>query len=401
MTGIHPHSHWYLVKVTVITTTDHNVGDDFVREGILHLLSQLADIQVASIHKHLPITARPAWRALLTRKGRSLLSSLPGVSALGLTRRVDARLPLNRRTDKVLNSDLLVQCGTPVYWLHGQNSCAANEWFAPLVRRRWLQVRERVPLLNVAGGTCQTFHSDGAEFARSEETLEYIQEFFDLCSLTTVRDPLALSVLQHADRSAEVIPCPSLFAADRLRVSGERPEFVVLNYMRGGGHYAYGEKPTARNWERTFLIFVSRLPCDEKYKFVCHTPEEAAELRRIMPKRDVLCFNTPREYLAVYARAKYGIVNRVHAAFAMAGFGRPCHVIGNDSRVRMMEAIGLSSSDAEGTTPERLADEFDRLRSTWTEYGKTLARIKIESRETYLRLMKPIVGSVSNCGRPN
>ncbi len=40
------------------------------------------------------------------------------------------------------------------------------------------------------------------------------------------------------------------------------------------------------------------------------------------------------EYLRFYSRAKFGILNRVHGAFAMASFGRPSIVIGNDSRAK-------------------------------------------------------------------
>ena len=46
------------MRVTLITTIVHNVGDDFVREGILHLLDSIGVLDgVEFIHKHSPITA--------------------------------------------------------------------------------------------------------------------------------------------------------------------------------------------------------------------------------------------------------------------------------------------------------------------------------------------------------
>ena len=47
--------------VTFITTIDHNVGDDFVREGIKYLLRQIfkgKELSFQYIHKHSPITVR-------------------------------------------------------------------------------------------------------------------------------------------------------------------------------------------------------------------------------------------------------------------------------------------------------------------------------------------------------
>ena len=44
-------------KTSIITTVDHNVGDDFVREGLLYLLSSAGLVEdVELIHKHSPVT---------------------------------------------------------------------------------------------------------------------------------------------------------------------------------------------------------------------------------------------------------------------------------------------------------------------------------------------------------
>ena len=49
------------MKISIITTVDHNVGDDFVREGIKYLLRQYfanQELIFENIHKHSPITTR-------------------------------------------------------------------------------------------------------------------------------------------------------------------------------------------------------------------------------------------------------------------------------------------------------------------------------------------------------
>ena len=46
-------------QVCLISTLHHNVGDDFVREGILCLLREvIGEFKAKVIHKHFPVTVR-------------------------------------------------------------------------------------------------------------------------------------------------------------------------------------------------------------------------------------------------------------------------------------------------------------------------------------------------------
>ena len=62
--------------------------------------------------------------------------------------------------------------------------------------------------------------------------------------------------------------------------------------------------------------------------------------------------------LKFYRRARFGITNRVHAAFALASFGRPSFGIGIDNRVRMLEEIGLPFAFVGDADGERLWAEY-------------------------------------------
>ena len=61
--------------------------------------------------------------------------------------------------DRILRADCVVQSGAPVYWCHPTTHCADNEWFVPLVRRRFRD-RPGKLLLNLAAGSCQRYHDD-------------------------------------------------------------------------------------------------------------------------------------------------------------------------------------------------------------------------------------------------
>ena len=53
--------------IAIITTVDHNVGDDFVREGLKYILRKhfvLEELNFLHIHKHSPITSRYGFEKL-------------------------------------------------------------------------------------------------------------------------------------------------------------------------------------------------------------------------------------------------------------------------------------------------------------------------------------------------
>ena len=104
------------MKISIITTVDHNVGDDFVREGIKYLLKKFfknENIEFNNIHKHSPITARYGYENFRN---------------LRLSKILDNTIPKNCSKDKVLEADILVQSGAPVYWCHESAGSRRRSW---------------------------------------------------------------------------------------------------------------------------------------------------------------------------------------------------------------------------------------------------------------------------------
>ena len=97
-------------------------------------------------------------------------------------------------------------------------------------------------LVNLAAGTCQEYYSDGLEFLNCAKDLVYIREFHNLAVVNTARDALSKKVLNSIGLDAKVIPCSSIFAIDENKLKPERGDFIAINYMRGGGHYPFGQK---------------------------------------------------------------------------------------------------------------------------------------------------------------
>ena len=335
------------MRVALITTLQHNVGDDFVREGIKYLIKKSAstdDVRFASIHKHSPITARYGFE-----KYRRFQKY----------EKLDRLLPLKLTRDRILESDMVIQCGAPIYWCHDEVNahCCDNEWFTPLVERRLVKI-EKARFLNIAGGSCQKYRSNGTEVC--ERCKIYMRELYDASSLTTLRDDLAQNMLMNAGADAPVIPCPSLFAVDEHHIKPETGDYVVLNFMDIAGHYSF-QSIDATAWRRTFQRFYERIKNTTRLVFVCHDAQELEFAHSFDPDVETFHSDNYVDYLHCYARARFGIVNRLHAAYALAGLGKPSLVIGNDSRTLMAKQIGLKYLYVDDVTVDMLDYHFDRL----------------------------------------
>lgn len=380
-----------MTKVTIITTVQHNVGDDFVREGILHLLQKrFRTVRETLIHKHIPACVRPEF-AWLHDMGldRSIDKLRPDLTK-NLTDRVDAVLPIFPWSDRLRNCDVLVQSGAPVYWTHSTGDCSDSEWWGPLIERRWLPTAGVRPFLNLAGGTCQHWGSDGSEFAGKAKLLDFIRRFYDVTALTTVRDELSVRVVALAGRTVTALPCTSIFAVNRLKIDPGVGEYTVLNYMPGGGHWAFGQPIDAKRWESTFRDFARTLATRGRCILACHDLKELKAAKSLLPGFEVFYSKDYTEYLKFYSKARWGIMNRVHGAFALASLGKPAVVVGTDSRAEMAGMIGLRAVFVNDASPQWLNDQAERLESETATFPQEMSRRKTEAEEKYLALLQAV-----------
>jgi len=360
------------MKIAIITTVDHNVGDDFVREGIKYLLRKKLKhekIEFQNIHKHSPITTRYGYENF--RNSR-------------LSRKIDNIIPKSWTKDRILEAEILVQSGAPVYWCHEADGshCYQNEWYKPLIRERFLK-NKKAKLLNLAAGTCQTYHSNGSEFC--EKCNAYIKEFFGLADVTTVRDSLAKVIFKKLDLEVQVIPCSSIFAIDEHGLENEGEEYVVVNYMRGGAHYTFSQKIDFEKWEMEFKRFYFELKENERVIFSCHNQKEVEEALNLDPKAEIFYKKDDYlEYMKFYSKAKFGFMNRVHGAFLMASYGKPSIVIGNDSRATMVEEIGLKHYYVNDVDYELLNKEYQFLKSGADNFADRFKIIKERAFKNYM-----------------
>ncbi len=362
-----------MTTTTYITTTSHNIGDDFVREGLIHLLEQ-AGVKGKNlfVHKHSPITATYGLEWI--RKNKISKHLTPITKILRLKNRID-------------DADLLIQSGAPIYWCHpGESHCSTNEWFEPLIKGLFINSRRNRKFFNLGGGSCQTYFSDGSEFLKCEKCLSYIKELYDICDLTILRDALAQNILSRTGRHAKVLPCPSIFAKSRFGFNSfsQGGDYIVLNFMENGGHFTFGQKIDSLAWETAFKQLVSSTEKMGKVVIACHTKEESSLAARIAPSTErFLIPNDHVGFIKFYSRAKWGILNRVHGAFMLASFGKPAAVIGSDSRARMIENLKLPSYYVNDVPTIGVDTIIDAVLSKTKNYHEEIQQISTTAQQNY------------------
>ena len=330
-------------KVCLISTLEHNVGDDFARAGIVSLLREIyGPFEERVLHKHFPLAVRgQTWAQLdlLTRDLPNYLSWRRRLAGL-----IDL-LPVNPRADMILDSDLIVQCGAPVYWINEFSKCSEAEWLA-MVTRRWRLCEPMPPFMNLAAGACQPWGSDGSEIVADQDCRQFITEFTRDTVLTTTRDPLAHAIVLACGHDVPLLPCTSIFAPALAGISPRQGEFVALNFMHGGGHYDFAGGNAAAKWQEAFCAEARRLAAAEPCLMVCHNKDEHAVAARLLPEIPRFLSRNWRDYLDVYSRCTLAVVNRVHGAVVAAAMGKRVFLTGNDSRLltaSMVPGIGVFS----------------------------------------------------------
>ncbi|WP_395736454.1 polysaccharide pyruvyl transferase family protein [Prosthecobacter sp.] len=370
---------------------NHNVGDDFVRMGIISLLqSVLGDFHTTVIHKHFPAAVRGRLWQQIDRMTRGLSNRFDWRARLS---RVVDFLPSNAARDQVLSCDLLVQSGAPMYWKNRWSTCAQTEWFAPLVEKRWRQISLRAPLLNLGAGSCQAWGSDGSEIVSDPDCHSFIDRFTRWSSLTTVRDKLAHSIVSQCGHDVPLLPCPAIFAPGALNIEGRPGQYIALNYMPYGGHYDLADRgaEARQKWETVFCKTAHDLARQHACLLICHDRTELQLAQRLLPEIPRFHSDDWRDYLHAYSRCSSAVVNRVHGAVVAAVMGKQVLLTGNDTRL-------LMAAEVPGVTVHPVQEVWDSFDERVADLLRLPAREQpaafLETtRSRYLELLRPILSA--------
>lgn len=365
------------MRIGLITTLDTNIGDDFIREGIYHLLKEVfkeEQLEFVIINKHNPFTVYPTGHPIQLR---DLANHLPVFN--NPVKNTIETLFSKIGYSKFDNCDLIVQCGAPVFW----PNCSENEWAKPLWHDIVGRLFEKVPVLNLAAGTCYPWEKQPEALEPSNDVI-YIKSILGYCRLTTVRDQLARSICKSLGSEVPLFPCSAFLAARGRKAELKESDYIFVNYMAGGGHFEWEQGIDASQWESTVKQLISKFGKRHKMAFLCHDEKEAILANKIAPGLTVFYPKTVMEYFDCVSHAKFGICNRMHASVGMAGMGIPSIAVCTDTRLLMVAELGLPVHYVKNVDAFMLEEEVETALKSPESEKERLLLLQAKTWDMYL-----------------
>jgi hypothetical protein len=358
------------LKIGLITTLDTNIGDDFIREGISNVLRKLFkkdNVHFFPVNKHLPLTVYPRWHP-------ARLSDIPFPFFREQTRGLIEKYTSQLGHSCFDNCDLIVQCGAPVFW----PNCHANEWAVPLWDHVIGRICDKIPVLNLAAGSCYPWERQPSTIDNSSDA-QYMGRILGYCKLTTVRDRLAQIICKYFGIDVSLIACSAFLAAGDEVAKVSTNGYILINYMTGGGHYDWEQHIDAGIWQQSVNELVSRLRRRHKVAFLCHDAKELLSARQLFSDLPAFLPKTTSEYFNLAGTAKFGICNRMHASVGMAALGIPSIAVCTDTRLLMVETLGLPCFYVKDANADNLEHNTELLLSRQSNEQERIIALRSET----------------------
>lgn len=326
-----------VIKVAIITTLDHNIGDDFVRVGIQELTNNLLkgqDYRYVLINKHDPMSAFNIvspnyYLKFLTR-------FLPGM--------------LRKFTEDFLafvfwwghrfkSCDFIIQSGAPVYF----KGCNKTEWSYIIWKKAiaYSKYKNGPVLMNIAAGSCYVI---GSQFNQNiqEGEKRFIKLISDSCKINTAREKFAEEIVKISGGSSKLLPCTAFLAGRGFISSANSDSPILINFMPVGGHYDFKGNINTLKYMEEFNELIVELSKKHKLVFVAHGQEEFDFNKKHFNRYEHFYPKSVNEYIDIASSVKFAVTNRLHCSVLLAGLGIKSYAIGNDTRLLMLDELDLN-----------------------------------------------------------
>ncbi len=379
--------------IGLVSTLGVNIGDELIREGILHLLTKRLGNQsweTIVINKHQPWTITPWWHP---ERLEPVVSRLRGLRRWLLP-------ALLKMSDQMWRSrldacDAIIQCGMPVFWM----GCATSPWTRAVWRNTLIPQAANRPVLNLAAGSCFGW----GNLPKAPEALgadgDFIRQVTQACTLSTARDTLTESIFQWSGQTVPLLPCAALLAARHRGAAGsaavkdisQADGRILVNYMRGAGHYDLDGRGDPAAWEDGFRKVLQDLRRMGKVAFLCHNTSERFDAERLkLPDEPCILPEKVEEYGQAVAGARAALCNRLHASVVLAGMGIPSVAVGNDSRLLMVRELGLTAHSVGEVSCETLSSEMEAVLNARATERERLQHLADTTEQAYLGLLDKV-----------
>lgn len=368
-----------MVRVGLITTVRTNIGDDFIREGIVTVLGRVfggRTVRAVLVNKHKPMTVYPRWHPC------RWVESLPRGKGVG--RRILGQALSRHGLTYFDKCDAIIQCGAPVLW----PGCHECEWAEPL----WYQVVgrlfEKTPVVNLAAGSCYPWERQPQEVS-CERDEQYLRRVLSYCRLTTVRDSLAKVLCNSLGFEVPLLPCTAFLAGN---AADNRPRLIsggtiLINYMSGASHFDWGQGIDRLDWQRKLGELLRRLKKRHTVVFLCHNRTEYRLAEQLDPTLTRILPNNTKQYVELVRGASAALCNRMHACVALASLGIPSVGVGTDTRLLMLSEIGLPALYVKDVTVDELEDRLENFVRNHRAERERLVALQSQALANYIQLV--------------
>lgn len=241
------------------------------------------------------------------------------------------------------------------------------DWTDALWKKRINKLGKKVIIFGV--GSCQPYHDDGFGLV-NPVMKQFAEETAKNALLITVRDIVASNYLSYYSIKHTMLPCPSIFARKNLQVNIGHKEYIVINFMKLGGHYMFDKKIKVKKWLKTIKKFYRWLTDEKKERviFSCHEEKEKQLQEHYFPKSESFISDKYQDYVDFYSKAKYAFINRVHAGMTIYSCRSPVLIIGTDSRAKTIELVGMPNEFVNDINFEKLRYYYNIFRNKTFDY---------------------------------
>jgi hypothetical protein len=371
------------MKILLISTLTHNPGDEFIRFGVEHVLRQVfPSAAFRPIHKQDPRTLFAGFE----RRAKT-----PHRLVSPLLYRLYSVVHCHSNENYLDTADVVVFAGSPFIWRSAArlfpSTCANAEWIAPTWHRLFNEL-EGKPVFNLAAGTSAFTTRQFETILTNSKVSGFLKRAILRTELTTARDVNTKEILAALGHQTEVLPCLSLLAAKGAGLTGDIPEYVVINFMPAAAPSGRAQRGEPSKWIETISTVVPEIEKRHPVVFVSHFEDEHEAAAKYFPGRPRFYSKDPIELMKVYSKAIYGICNRVHSGAAIASFARPVISIGGDLRNKMFEQFGLPAYDHRELNASILSKIIEMIEGDYDSYVSVLKDRMMFAEREYLRVIR-------------
>lgn len=368
------------MKILIVTTKNFNPGDDFIREGLLSLISKLdTNVEYEYFDKHTP--------------------TFTNFRIYGKSKILNWRI--TRYIYKIINIfnsnylgrfDAIIHSGAPFFY-DSKNifrfNTYSSEWFLNLYRGGNSKKIKKLLLIAIGSNLFKDEKSE--DLIKSKKIIKTIHSLKKInLSLITARDPETSTILKKQDLLPLLLPCTAFFCSSARYDDSEIKEgdYVIFNYMKYGIIKKRNSNTNVQEWEKVAKEVVEDISKNFNVLILSHSVQDYLDCLKIFPDQEHFYSENYQDYFEVYENSIGGIYNRVHGAMLSLSNLKPTILISADSRKSMFSMFDFPTYKINEVSSEKIVYSFKELLYEKDNFSKYLTNIKEINQDIYLNELK-------------